>query len=192
MGAGIFFGEQTFVATHATLAGIDLWKREILNNKKWRVLAYNVAFFELSLIGFFAYAVTSTRFDEIGLDNAGPAFLALFYFLVLIPLVLFVVIYMIPKLNESLGKPIILLILVGTFSLCVVFILIGANDVVNSAGAYWVGFGFFVTLTGVMIAFDMLFDKFIPGYKDGGSSVSDQQASNGGSAVPTSDIPEYN
>ena len=145
---------------------------------------------------FFAYAVTSTRFDDVGVYNAGPAFLALFYFFVLIPLVLFVIVYMIPKLNENLGKPIILLIFAASYALCVFCILIGYFifvgsdfvDALNGGGAYFVGLGFFVLSMGVIIAFDMLFDKFIPGYKDGGSSVSDQQVQGGSTAVPTDNV----
>eukprot|EP01083_Nonionella_stella_P229162 811437_1 len=197
---GIFFAEQTFVGLHGIVAGVDLWKREILNNKKWRVIIYNTAFLTLSIIAFFAFAITSTKFDSVGADNAGPAFLALFYFLVLIPEILYLVIYLIPKLNETLGKPIVLLILAGSYLICVVCILIGYFIIVGDFGgfqgrAYWVGVGFFVMLMGTIIAFDMLFDRFIPGYKDGGQSVTDQQVNgdfNGDSAAVATIDPDMN
>eukprot|EP01084_Bolivina_argentea_P020526 38177_1 len=186
--AGIFFAEQTFVGLHGIVAGVDLWKRQFLNNKKWRVLIYNLAFVILSVIAFFAYAVTSTTFDEAGADNAGPAWLALFYFVVLIPEILYLVIYLIPKLNDTLGKPIVLLILAASYMIGCICLLIGYFIIVGQfAGlvgkGYFLGVGFFVLLTGTIIAFDMLFDRFIPGYKDGGGSVADQESQNGGSAA---------
>jgi len=96
----------------------------------------------------------------------------------------------VPKLSESLGKPIVLLILAASYAICVVCLLIGYFILVGEFGglqgrAYFLGVGFFVLMTGAIISFDMLFDRFIPGYKDGGNSVSDQQTQNGGAAVPT-------
>eukprot|EP00483_Globobulimina_turgida_P011763 UN11785 len=180
---GIFFAEQTFVGLHAVLAGVDLWKRKILNNKKWRVVIYNTAFILVSVIAFFSFAVTSTKFDKAGLENAGPAFLALFYFLVLIPEILYLVIYLVPKLNE-MCKPIIFLILAGLFYLFVVCILIGYFIIVGDfegvkGKAYWLGVGLFILACGTVIAFDMMFNRFVPGFKDGGVSVSDHQKGGG-------------
>merc|ERR1712154_4452 len=177
--AGIFFAEQTFVGLHGIVAAIDLWKRNILNNKKWRVVIYNIAFILLAVIDFFSFAVTSTTFDDAGLDNAGPAFLALFYFCILVP-----------GFNEKMGKPIILLILAASFVLCAVCLLIGYFILVAqfegvSGTGYFVGIGFFVLAMAIIIACDMMLDRFIPGYKDGGNSVSDQQAQNAGNRVTT-------
>lgn len=131
----------------------------------------------------------STRLDKFGEDNAGPAVLALFYFLAMIPQVIYVVIFIIPAIKEKLGKPIILLILAGSYLLCAIcvligyFVLIGVYDDVLKGRGWWVGAGFFIVLTATSISFDMLFDRFIPGYKDGGSSVADQEAQGG--TVPT-------
>merc|ERR1719273_2404429 len=98
--AGIFFGEQFFVGFHAAAAAMDLWRQDILNSKKWRTLIYTGMFLFLGVVDFFAWAVTSTTFDSDGIDNAGPALLALFYFLILIPTIVYLVIFLIPKLQE--------------------------------------------------------------------------------------------
>jgi len=186
--AGIFFVEETFVGAHAILAGVDLLKPDVLNRKKWRVLIYNAAFLFLGVIGFFAYAVTSTTIDDNGGDNAGPALAALFYFVVDVVLVVFLIIFLIPKLNETLGKPIVLLILSGVFAgscvmLLIAYFVLAGEDVLTSGGAYFVGVGFFVLACGAAISFDMFFERFIPGYKDGGDSVSDAQNQSAG--MPT-------
>ena len=156
------------------------------------------------MVAFFAYAVCSTSFDDDGIDNAGPAFTTLCYFCLLIPLVLYFLIYIIPKLNAKLGTPIVLLILAGCFELFAVCLFIGyciltsmfiegdfpvfetgatVNLTIVKGRAYFLGVGVFVSMAATAIAFDMLFDKFIPGYKDGGKSVSDQEAQ--GQTVPT-------
>jgi len=192
--AGVFFTEETFVGAHAILAGLDMLKPEFLNKKKWRVLVYNAAFLFLGIVGFFAYAVTSTTLDDNGGDNAGPAFITLFYFVAVIPEVLYLVIYLLamkfPKL-EALDKPIVMLVLSAVFAGSCVMLLIGYFIVAggdfatfitlsppldNPGGEYFVGMGFFVLMCGAVISFDMFFEKFVPGYKDGGDSVSDQQA----------------
>lgn len=139
------------------------------------------------------------------IDNAGPAFNALFYFMIMIPQVIYMLIYLIPKVYEKLGKPFILLILAGSFIVCAVGLLIGYfiltgsfvalptidinNGEVNTddtvqlvkGRAYFLGVGVFVLMTATAIAFDMLFDRWVPGYKDGGNSVSDKEAQ----GVPT-------
>eukprot|EP00484_Ammonia_sp_Unknown_P027250 CAMPEP_0197022112 /NCGR_PEP_ID=MMETSP1384-20130603/3006_1 /TAXON_ID=29189 /ORGANISM="Ammonia sp." /LENGTH=471 /DNA_ID=CAMNT_0042450083 /DNA_START=109 /DNA_END=1527 /DNA_ORIENTATION=+ len=186
--AGVFFAEQTFVGFHAILAGLDLWRRRYLNSKKVRVLVYNGLFFFVSLVDFFAYAVTSTTFDNSGLDNAGPAWLALWYFIIMIVEVLFLIIYLIPVLNDKLGKPVVLFIIAVAFAVSAICLLIGyfiiTGQFVGLTGrSYFLGIGFFIFSAATMIAFDMIFDRFIPGYKDGGNSLSDAEARGG--AVPT-------
>merc|ERR1719229_628814 len=170
--AGIFFAEQFFVGFHAACAAVDFWRKSILNSKKFRTLIYNGIFLFLGVVGFFAYAVTSTSFDDNGIDNAGPAFLALFYFLILIPEIVYLVIYLVPRLQERLGRPAVLMILAGAFSVCCVMLLIGYFIITGKfwngfkGTGYFVGMGFFVLATGVVIAFDMFIERFIPGYKN--------------------------
>jgi len=168
--AGIFFAEQFFVGFHAACAAIDFWKETLLSSKKWRTLIYNGMFLFLGVVAFFAYAVTSTTFDDEGVDNAGPALVALFYFLILIPEIVYLVIFLVPKLNHRLARPIVLMILSGVFSLCCAMLLIGyfvitGNFFQNFTGkGYFVGMGFFVLLSGAVIASDMFLENFIPGY----------------------------
>jgi len=178
--AGIFFAEQFFVGFHAACAAIDFWRESVLNSKKFRTLIYNGMFVFLGVVAFFAYAVTSTSFDESEIDNAGPALLALFYFLILIPQIVYLVIYLVPKLNDRLGRPIVLMILSGVFGICCVMLLIGYfvltgnfsvtesdSDSSFTGKGYFVGMGFFVLLTGGVIAADMFLENFIPGHKPG-------------------------
>ena len=142
-------------------------------------------FLFLGVVAFFAYAVTSTSFDDEGVDNAGPAFLALFYFLILIPEIVYLVIYLVPKLQERLGRPVVLMILSGTFSLCCVMLLIGYFLITSNfyngfkGKGYFVGMGFFVLLTGAVIAFDMFLERLIPAYREGAPGMNRPQGANG-------------
>ena len=164
---------------------MDFWRQSILNSKKFRTLIYNGMFLFLGVVGFFAYAVTSTSFDDDEIDNAGPALLALFYFLVLIPQIVYLVIYLVPRLSERLGRPIVLMILSGTFSVCCVMLLIGYFVVTGNffsgftGKGYFVGMGFFVLLTGAVIAIDMFLERFIPGFNEAGSGMNQQQQASG-------------
>jgi len=180
--AGIFFAEQFFVAFHAATAAIDFWRKSILNAKKWRTLIYHAMFLFLAVIDFFAFAVTSTSLDSDGVDNAGPALLALFYFLVLIPQIVYLIIYLVPKLNAVLSRPTVLCVLAGSFSLCCFVLLIAYFVVTGNAfyneftgKGYFVGFGFFVLMTGAVIATDMFLERFIPGFQHqgGGNKEAD-------------------
>eukprot|EP00485_Elphidium_margaritaceum_P011690 CAMPEP_0202690130 /NCGR_PEP_ID=MMETSP1385-20130828/5225_1 /ASSEMBLY_ACC=CAM_ASM_000861 /TAXON_ID=933848 /ORGANISM="Elphidium margaritaceum" /LENGTH=459 /DNA_ID=CAMNT_0049345361 /DNA_START=83 /DNA_END=1462 /DNA_ORIENTATION=- len=179
--AGIFFVETTFVGLHAILAGVDLLRKSILNNKKFRVIIYHVLFLFLAVVAFFSYARTSSVMDNLGADNAGPAFCALFYFIVFIPQIFFLAIYLIPKL-KVLAKPCVLLLLAGVFGGCAICLLIGyfilTGTFFGLAGrAYFTGMGFFVLCIGIAMAFDMFFDRFIPKYKDSDAiEASDQNA----------------
>jgi len=180
--AGIFFAEQFFVGFHAACAAVDFKWPHILNKKHYRTLIYNAMYLFLGVVAFFAYAVTSTSFDGDGIDNAGPAWLALFYFLILIPEIVYLVIFLVPNLRERLGRPAVLMILAGAFSVCCVMLLIGYFIITGNffegfkGKGYFVGMAFFVLATGVVIAFDMFIERFIPGYKNPEPGMNPQGA----------------
>merc|ERR1719461_901014 len=101
---GVFFAEQSFVGFFATITAMDLWRSQYLDDKKKRVFVYNVAFVIFVFVAFCSYASISINFDNAGIFHVGPAFLTLFYFLLLIGEILYLTIYFVPKLKAVFYK----------------------------------------------------------------------------------------
>lgn len=183
--SGILFAEMSFVGLHGILQGMDLWKTAFLNDKKWRVLIYNTLFSIFAVVAFFSYAATSAHFE----DDIGPFLLTLFYFFILIPEIIYLVLYyeLNVRFNESFGESnIFWTVLVGSYLFCLVcllngyFVLVAQFEGVTGRG-YFLGVGIFVVLMGGINACDMY--DYIPSDKneddDGGDHTVAWEAANG-------------
>eukprot|EP01083_Nonionella_stella_P073186 197695_1 len=162
--AGIWFCETSFVAIHAILSGIDLKKR-ILNTHGLRLVTTSVILLFLSAVMFFCCAIRSTALKS---TIAGYGLQATGYFGTMILVPLFIVIKVCVTLAEKTQVVIDTLIM---FAICVCLLFVvfgylalpGDHDIdTDHLGGYWVGFGLFLLLHGIIIVMDIRLEKILP------------------------------